>query len=63
MENIIRFRYYSIRNGSSAGINASLQGMYYANLDLGVFQETKVVNGFHTQKLVGYRVLLADAPS
>ena len=50
MENIIRFRYYSIRNGSSAGINASLQGMYYANLDLGVFQETKVAGGIHTRE-------------
>ena len=37
--------------------------MAWSNLDLGVFQETKVMDGIYTRTLEGYRVFAADALS
>ena len=37
--------------------------MAQANIDLGVFQETKCTNGVYTRASAGYRVVATDAPS
>ena len=37
--------------------------MDQANIDLGVFQETKCTNGIYTRELAGYRVVATDTPS
>ena len=44
---LIRFETYNIRNGWNRGLEYALRGMYQANMDLGVFHETKVTNGIH----------------
>ena len=41
----------------------ALRGMYQANMDLGIFQETKCTDGIYTRKSAGYRVVATDAPS
>ena len=60
---LIRFRRYNIWNVRNGGIESTLQGMLQENLDLGVFQETKVTKGMYTQELSGYRVVVSEAPS
>ena len=37
--------------------------MSQANMDLGIFQETKCTDGIYTRELAGYRVVATDAPS
>ena len=41
----------------------ALRGMSQANIDLGVFQETKCTDGIYTRESAGYRVVATDAPS
>ena len=38
----IRFGTYNIWNGWNGGLESTLHGMSQANMDLGVFQETKL---------------------
>ena len=40
-----------------------LRGMAQANIDLGVFQETKCTDGIYTRASAGYRVIATNAPS
>ena len=37
--------------------------MSQANMDLGIFQETKCTDGIYTRESSGYRVVATDAPS
>ena len=41
----IRLATYNIRNGRNGGLEAALRAMAQANVDLGVFQETKLTEG------------------
>ena len=59
----IRFGTYNIRNGQNGGLESALRGMSQANMDLGVFQETKVTKGIYKQESSGYRVVASEAPS
>ena len=59
----IKFSTYNIRNGRNRGLKSALRGMAQANIDLGVFQETKCTNRIYTRELAGYRVVATDAPS
>ena len=59
----IRFGTYSIRNGRNGGLESSLQGMSQANVDLGIFQETKLTDGIYTRGSDGYSVVATDALS
>ena len=45
----IRFGTYNIRNGRNRGLESALRGMSQANMDLGIFQETKVTDGIYTR--------------
>ena len=40
----IRFGIYNIRNGRKGGLEAELWGMFQANMDLGILQETKLTD-------------------
>ena len=40
----------------------ALQGMSQANMDLGIFQETKCTDGIYTRESARYRVVATDAP-
>ena len=59
----IKFSTYNIRNGRNGGLEAALRGMAQANIDLGVFQETKCTNSVYTRASAEYHVVATDAPS
>ena len=59
----IRFSTYNIRNGRNGGLESELQGISQANMDLGIFQETKLTDGIYTRRSAGYSVVVTDAPS
>ena len=59
----IKFGTYNIRNGRNGGLESALRGMAQANIDLGVFQETKCTDGVYTRASAGYGVIATDAPS
>ena len=42
----IRFWSYSIRSGHNGRLDSALRVMSHANVNLGVFQETKVTEGY-----------------
>ena len=44
-------------------MEAALQGMSQANMDLGILQETKLTDGVYTRGSAGYNVIATDAPS
>ena len=60
---LIRFGTYNIRNGRDGGLKAALHGMSQANMDLGIFQETKLTDEIYTCGLAGYSVVATDTPS
>ena len=41
----------------------ALWGMSQANMNLGIFQETKCTDGIYIRESDGYRVVATDAPS
>ena len=45
----IKFGTYNIRNRRNWGLESALRGMAQANIDLGVFQETKCTDGVYTR--------------
>ena len=57
------FGTYNIRNGRKGGLEAALRGMYQANMDLGILQETKLADGIYTCGSASYSVIATDAPS
>ena len=59
----IRFGTYNICNGYNRGLESALRGMYQANMDLGILQETKVTDRIYTCGSAGYSVAMTDAPS
>ena len=59
----IRFVTYNIRNRCNSGLEAALQGVSKANMDLGIFQETKLTDGIYTHGSDGYSVISTTAPS
>jgi exonuclease III len=59
----IRLVSYNIRNGRAGRLEAALRAMAQANVDLGVFQETKLTDGIYTRQSSGYQVIASNAPS
>ena len=47
----IRFGTYNIQNGRNGGLKAALREMSQANMDLGIFQETKLTDGIYSSLL------------
>ena len=45
----IRFGTYNSCNGRNGGLEAALRGMSQANMDLGILQETKLMDGIYTR--------------
>ena len=60
---LIRFGTYNIHNKINGGSELLLMGMSQANMDLGIFQETKIANGVYTRGSARYSVVATDAPS
>ena len=59
----IIFGTYNIRNGRNGGLESALRGISQANMDLGIFQDTKCTDGIYTRELARYRILATDALS
>ena len=59
----IRFGTYKICNGRNGGLELALRWMSKANMDLGIFQETKLTNGIYTRRMARYIIIATDAPS
>ena len=59
----IRFGTYNISNGRNGVLESALQGISQANMDLGIFQETKLTDGIYTCGSAGYSIVATDAPS
>ena len=59
----IIFATYNIRNGRNRGLESALRVMAQANIDLGIFQETKCTEVIYTRESSGYSVVATDAPS
>ncbi len=49
----IRLVTYNIRSGRSGGLEAALRAMAQANVDLGVFQETKLTDDIYARMSSG----------
>ena len=49
----IRFGTYNIRNGRDRGLDSALRGMSQANMELGIFQETKITDGVYNPGSAG----------
>ena len=58
----IRFGTYNIRNVRNGGLESALRGMSQANMELGIFKETKITNGVYTLRSAGYIVVSIDTP-
>ena len=43
-------------------MESALRVMSQANMDLGIFQETKCTDGIYTRESAGYRIVAPDAP-
>ena len=59
----ITFSTYNIRNGRNEGLESALRGMFQANMDLGILQETKCTDGIYTRESARYCIISMDAPS
>ena len=59
----IRFGTYNIRNGRNGDLESALRGILQANMDLGIFKETKCTDGVYTHESAGYRVVATDSLS
>ena len=57
----IRFRTYNIFNERNRGLELALRGVSQANMDLGIFKETKVTDGIYTRGSAGYCIVATDA--
>ena len=56
----IHFGTYNIRNGQNGGLESALRVMSKANMDLGVFQETKITNSIYTHESSVYKVVAVE---
>ena len=54
---------YNIRNRRNGVLESALRVMAQANMDLGIFQETKCTDRIYTRESAGYSVVATDAPS
>ena len=63
MKQPIRFGAYITQNGRNGGLEYALRRMSQRNVDLGVFQETKVTGGVFARDSSRYLVTKTEAPS
>ena len=61
--NTIKLGTYNIRDGRNGGLESALRAMAKGNVDLGVFQETKLPPGIYTRHSSGYHVMATASPN
>jgi hypothetical protein len=54
---------YNIRNGRNGGLESPCRAMAAMDVDLGIFQETKITDGIYTRLSSGYSVVASNAAS
>ncbi len=54
---------YNTRNGRNGGLESACWAMAAMDVDIGIFQETKVTDGIYTRMLSGYSVVASNAGS
>ena len=54
---------YNIRNRWNGNLELALRGVGQSNLDVAVFQDTKLTDDIYTRRSVGYKVIVMPAPS
>jgi hypothetical protein len=54
---------YNIPNGRNGGLESACQAMAAMDVDIGIFQETKVTGGIYTRMSSGYSVVASNAAS
>ena len=59
----MRFGTYSIQKCQKGELDSALRGISQANVDLGIFQDTKVTAEIYTRESSGYRVVAPETPS
>ena len=57
---LIRFGSYTTRNVFNDRMESALFRMEQSNMDMGVFQQTRIVNGIYTRNLLEYNVLVTN---
>ena len=57
----IRFGSYNIHNSRNGGLESELRGMYQADIDLGVFQDTKATVWIYARESGGYWFMVNEA--
>ena len=62
-EEIVRFRTYTIQNVRNGGLELALHGMVQVKVDLGILQETNIIDGVHEQDSMEFFSVTSDAPS
>ena len=50
-------------NGRNRGLEPAFRGMSQANMELSIFQETKLMDGVYTGRSAGYSTVATDTPS
>ena len=60
---LICFGTYNIRNGHNVELESVLRGMGKSNVDVGVFQDTKLTEGIYMRRSARYKVVTTPAPS
>ena len=59
----LRFGTYNIQNGQNGRLESELRGMKKSNVDVMVFQETKIADGIYTSRSARYKVVATPSPS
>ena len=59
----IRFGTYNIRSRWNSELESELRGMGKSNMDVRVFQETKLTEGIYMRKSARYKIVASTAPS
>ena len=54
---LIRFGAYNIWSGRNRGQESALRGIFQANMDLGVLQETKLTKRIYMRESSGYKMV------
>ena len=58
---VVHFGTYNIQNSHNGGLELALRGIYQANFDLVLLQDTKITDGVYAQDSTGFSVVTSDA--
>ena len=62
-EEIVRFVTYNNQNSRNGGLKLELCRMAQSKIDMGLLQDTKIIDGVYSQETAGFFVIALDALS